>query len=270
MKLSLLCLIALVPCSSFSQLNCNVYKLNNNEPCYQACMLANEAADQQGTRASQEKFDKAIELCPALDYCYFEKSVPYLKRGEFITWKKLIDQAVALNPSAHLGYRGWCRYQFVHDYRGAIRDFEKLDSIRSYDIGYSQNGDYHLNFAKALCYKAIGEKRKAISIMEAQLSEKEYSPMPYDYLHLGVAKLEVGDIDSAIENLKKSIAWNDYLAEPYFYLALAYREKNLPKETKENLEKAKTYYLKGYKRLDPYTNPMDKVYLADIERELSK
>lgn len=36
----------------------------------------------------------------------------------------------------------------------------------------------------------------------------------------------------------------------------------------ENMEKAKTYYLKGYKRFDPYTHPMDKVYLADIEKEL--
>ena len=39
-------------------------------------------------------------------------------------------------------------------------------------------------------------------------------------------------------------------------------------EFQENMEKAKRYYLNGYKRLDPYTHPMDKIYLEDIEREL--
>ena len=39
-------------------------------------------------------------------------------------------------------------------------------------------------------------------------------------------------------------------------------------ESEENMKKAKDYYLKGYKRLDSYTHPMDKIYLTDIEKEL--
>jgi hypothetical protein len=80
--------------------------------------------------------------------------------------------------------------------------------------------------------------------------------------------METGDTDGGIEYLKKSISFNDYLAEPYYYLGLIYKKKNLTKEFRENMEKAKIYYLKGYKRFDPYTHPMDKVYLADIESEL--
>jgi tetratricopeptide (TPR) repeat protein len=265
--------VALIMISSlrtYSQPNCNVYKMNNNQPCYEACLTATEGNAAQGTKASQLQFDKAIELCPSFDYAYFEKAVPYLKRGDFISWKKLIDKAVELNPTGHLGYRGWCRYQFVRDYRGAIKDFEKLDSLLPYDIGYSINGDYQLNIAKALCYKALGQKNKAIEIIENQLAQKDYSPQTYDYLHLGVLKMEIGDTDGGIEYLKKSIAFNDYLAEPYYYLGLIYKKQNLTKAFKENMEKAKTYYLKGYKRFDPYTHPMDKVYLADIERELKK
>lgn len=254
--------------SSYCQPNCNIYKMNNNQPCYEACIIATENEAGQGARASQLQFDKAIELCPDFDYAYFEKAVPYLKRGDFVTWKKLIDRAVELNPTGHLGYRGWCRYQFVRDYKGAIKDFEKLDSLLSYDIGYSINGDYHLNIAKALCYKALGQKSKAIEIMENQLAQKDYIMMTYDYLHLGVLKMEIGNNEEGIVYLKKSIAFSDYLAEPYYYLALIYKKLNMPKEYKENLEKAKTYYLKGHRRFDPYTHPMDKVYLADIEREL--
>lgn len=252
-----------------SQPNCNVYKMNNNQLCYKACVMATENQYSQGSKASQLKFDQAIELCPTFDYAYFEKAVPYLKRGDFVTWKKLIDKAVDLNPIGHLGYRGWCKYQFVRDYRGAIKDIEKLDSITS-NIGYSINGDYHLNIAKALCYKALGQKSKAIEIIEHQLSQKGYTPLAYDYLHLGVLKMEIGDDDQAIEYLKKTIRLNDYFAEPYYYLGLIYKNKALSNEYKTHMEKAKAYYIKGYNRVDDYTQPMDKVFLREIEKELNE
>ena len=265
-------LILSFPTFTFSQPNCNFYKKNSteNNPCYQACLLATEAGAGQGRKESQILFDQAIELCPSFDYAYFEKAVPYLKRGDFVAWKKLIDKAVALNPTGHLGYRGWCRYQFVKDYKGAIQDIEKLDSLAKYDIGYSQNGDYHLNTVKALCYKAIGQKEKAISIIENQLRQDNYSPLPYDFLHLGVLKMEVGYTNEAIEDLQKSIKHNGYLADPYYYLGLIYKKRGQEKSSKEHMEKAKALYLKGYKRLDPYTEPMDKVYLADIEARLNE
>lgn len=111
----------------YAQLNCNVYK--EDKACYEACTIAVEAGNYQGYKQSQQGFDKAITLCPALSYAWFEKSVPYLKRGLFVEWRKLIDKAVELDPLQHLGYRGWCRYQFLRDYKGAIEDLEKLDQL---------------------------------------------------------------------------------------------------------------------------------------------
>jgi tetratricopeptide (TPR) repeat protein len=259
---------SLVTVTCLSQPNCNIYKMQNQPGCFKACSLAVEAANYQGLKRSQINFDKAIELCPTLDYAYMEKSVPYLKRGDFITWKKLIDKAVELNPRLHLGYRGWCRYQFLRDYKGAIKDFEKLASLSGGYVGYSQNGDYHLEMARALCYKAIGEKQKAITIIENLLKGKDYSPMPYDYLHLGVLKIETGDLKGGIEILQKQIAYNDYLADTYYYLAMAHKKENRFPEFQQNMTKARQFYLKGYKRTDPYTHPMDKIYLSDIEKEL--
>ncbi len=253
----------------YSQPNCHIYKMENNHACYEACIIATEKTEGQGSKSSQENFDKAIALCPSLDYAYREKSVPYLKRGDFVTWKKLIDKAVELNPTLHLGARGWCKYQFVRDYHGAIKDFEQLESLTRSDIGYSVNGDYHLNMAKALCYKAIGQKGVAMEIFERQLAQRNYTPLSYDFLHLGILKMETGDSAGAKEYLNKSIAYNDYLAEPYYYLGLIYKKEKSAKEFKVNMEKAKTFYLKGYKHSDPYTHPMDKIYLADIEQELN-
>jgi len=69
--------------------------------------------------------------------------------------KKMIDKAVELDPEKYLGYRGWCRLQFLRDYKGAIKDIEELKSLVSYDIGACQTGDYHLNIVLTLCYQKL-------------------------------------------------------------------------------------------------------------------
>lgn len=258
----------LIPCYSFCQPNCNIYKLNGNDSCYQACVVATSGWGTQGSKLSQMRFDQSISMCPDLDYAYMEKAVPYLKRGDFAAWRKLIDKAVDLNPKEHLGYRGWCRYQFLKDYEGAISDIELLDSLKENDIGYAITGDYHLNVAKALCYKAIGRKQKAIQIIEDQLAQKGYEPMLYDYLHLGVLKIETGKLEEGVECLNKSILLNDYYAEAYYYRGLAYKRMGKIIEFKQDLEKSYAYYLKNNKLFDPYSLPMDKIFLSDIKKEL--
>lgn len=264
-------LFLLVPIFCRGQQNCNYFLLGSEDSsCYKACLIAKEAAQLQGSSMSQKKFDKAINLCPTLAYAYSEKSVPFLKRGDFIKWKQLIDKAVELDSVTFLGYRGWCRYQFLSDYKGAIEDFESLERLSKSDIGYSINGDYHLIVAKALCYKAIGNNKLAIEIIDKQLNQEGYNPMPYDYLHLGILKIETGNIEDAITCLEREISINDYLADTYYYLGIAFKTLGNRDKCLEYLHKAKTFYLKGYKRIDPYTEPIDKVYLSDIEEKLKE
>ena len=246
----------------YSQINCNIY---NDSLCKKACELVNRAEPYQGFNLSQMDFDKAIELCPDFDYAYREKSVPYLKRGDFVSWKKLIDKSVEISPINNLGYRGWCKYQFLRDYNGALVDLERLETISKGDIGYSQNGDYHLKIVIALCYKGIGNKTKAIELIKKQLSIKGYSPLNYDYLHLGVLYLEQGKFKEAIKNFKKEIQLDDYLAETYYYLALAYKKEKQINLCKQYLCKARDLYLKGYVMNDSYTNPIDKIFFSQIE-----
>lgn len=258
-------ILILFPTIIFCQPNCNAFK---DSICKKACEIAVNAEQYQGHKFSQMDFDKAIEMCPNFDYAYREKSVPYLKRGDFITWKKIIDKAVDVNPSDNLGYRGWCKYQFLRDYQGALIDLEALEKINKDNIGYSQNGDYHLKIVIALCYKSLGKKEKAINLIKEQLSVKNYTPQNYDYLHLGILYYETGNIKEAIKSLKKEITLNDYLAETYFYLALAYKKEKKTSLSKENLLKAKDFYNKGFSMKDNYTNPLDKIYLKQIENLL--
>ncbi|RZJ38722.1 MAG: tetratricopeptide repeat protein, partial [Chryseobacterium sp.] len=186
----------------------------------------------------------------------------YLKRGDFLTWKILIDKAVELNPKMHLGYRGWCRYQFLRDYNGAIADIEALEKIYPTGyLGYSANGDYELHIAKALCYSAMGQKEKAISIIENQLSKKDHNVGLYDHYQLGVTYFETGKYDKALENFEKQSKVDDFAENIYF------RSKVSKVRNKDYLD-LKTLALKTYDEgktmKDGYTHHFNKVYRTQI------
>lgn len=255
--------LILFPFYSFSQPNCEQFK---DEKCKSACELAIKAEKIQWTKDGQEMFDEAIKNCPSISFSWREKSVPYLKSGDFITWKQLIDKAVEYDLKGNLGYRGWCRYQFFRDYKGAIKDIELLDSLVNYNIGYSQNSDYHLNIVKALCYSGLGQNLKAIEIIENQLKVENYSPGYYDYYQLGVTYFKLKDINKALKCFQKqSEIFN--LAENDYYLAKIYKSQNKLIEYKKHKDNALALY-KGYNKMkDNYTHHFNKVYLKTIETE---
>lgn len=252
-----------------SQPNCEAFKYYGDDLKYRACKESEKRAGHyQFSREYQEALDDALEIDSTFAFAYRAKSTAYLKSGDFLSWKKLIDKAVEYDPQGQLFYRASCRYQFFRDYHGAIRDIERLDSLVSYDIGHSQNGNYHLNIIKALCYKAIGKPHKAIEIIQKQLQDSAHLLGIYDYLHLGVLNLELGNYQQAIKNFKKQEEEND-LAENRFYIALAYKQLEQSDKYIENLKLAKKKYESEYRMFDPYAEQMDKIYLEDIEKEIN-
>ena len=258
--------LLLISLNLYAPPNCNLYK--DNKDCYKSCKEAMKAIQyQQGSYKSQQYFDSSIELCSTFAYSYMEKAVPYLKRGLFIEWKEMIDKAVELSPKEYLGYRGWCRLQFLRDYDGAIKDIEKLKSLVNYNIGYCQTGDYHLNIALALCYKEIGNLEKAKEIFTHHVNSETFSEGLYDYYHFGILEYETGNYEKAITYFDKQIEVNDYLGETYFFKALANKKLNQHKLYAQNLETSESYYRQGKIRTDSYAEMIDKIYLIDILEE---
>ncbi len=255
--------------NSYAQVNCEAYKYYGNELKYKACKIAEKRnGHYQFSRAYQEAWDEALAIDSTFAYAYRSKSTAYLKSGDFVTWKKLIDKAIKYDPQGELFYRASCRYQFFRDYQGAINDIELLDSLLDYNIGYSQNGDYHLNIIKALSYKALGNIDLALEIFEKQLNDSTHSIGIYDYLHIGVLNLELGNYAKAIDYFKKQELEND-IAENRYYIALAYKKSGNTKECNDNLVIAKKKHQSEVRMLDTYVEKMDQIYLVDIENELS-
>ncbi len=250
--------------------NCQAFLYMSDTLQYEACLLAEgRNGHYQFAKEYQEALDRSIEKCPRFSYAYRHKSVAYLKSGDFLTWKTLIDKAVDLDLEQNLGYRAWCRYQFFRDYTGAIKDIERLNEMFGNDIGYSANGDYHLNIAKAICYKAIGQGGKALNIIQRHLAQDDYSATKFDYLHLGVLLYEFGKYEEALEAFANQATLGD-LADNQYYIALAHKALGHQLAYHQSLELAWSLYKKGQKMHDPYTHPYDKVYLSMIESEMGK
>ncbi len=251
----------------FSQPNCKAYLYLGDTLQYKACLVSEKAEKYyQFQREFQETFDEAIKICPNFAYAYREKSTAYLKSGDFLTWKKLIDKAVHYDSGLNLGYRAWCRYQFFRDYKGAIKDIEKLDSLTNYNIGYSANGDYHLNITKAICYSAINQKKKAIKIFNEQLKTKDYSAGLYDYYQLGVTYYEVKDYANALKSFEKQTKINEF-ADNSYYKCKVYKTLKNQKEYKKHKEIALKLYAENKKMFDPYTRHYNSVFYETIKNE---
>lgn len=258
----------LIPFLCSAQPNCEAYKYDGKMSLYHACKKAEESQSYyQFTKEYQQILDEALKIDSTYAHAYQAKGYAYLKSGDFITWEKLLGKAVKYEEEGHLGYRGWCRYQFFRDYQGAINDIERLEEISKGDIGFGQNGDYHLKIAKALCYKGIGEKQKAISIIKEQLNLEDHFIGLYDYLHLGVLYLEMGEFDKAVTTFKLQEQENT-LADNEYYLALAYKSLQDNTNYKMHLQKSYELYQKQRHMFDPYTHQMDRVYLSDIKDEM--
>lgn len=254
--------------------NCDAM-FEKGTPCYEACKRLyggrrGDRSDFQGTYESIMAFDSLIVACPGFADPYYTKAIPYLKRGEFITWKNIIDKAVERDTATYMGYRGGARFMFLRDYEGAIADIECLKTKIKWDIGYIYNGDYHLEVIRALSYRGIGETGKAISILEDFIRDNTDEVGRFAYFHLGVMYYQQGNYDKAEIALEKQISDFDYYADTYYYFALVKKAQGDNDAYLKYMNKAKDYYMqeKCLPSLDSYMDYPDKIYLQQIEDAL--
>lgn len=119
------------------QFNCNVYMYNGDELKYKVCRVLEKIRGYyQFSRVYQEVLDEVLVIDFIFVYVYRVKFIVYLKSGDFIIWKKLMDKVVKYDLEEELFYWVLCCYQFFRDYVGVIEDIELLDSLVDYDIGY--------------------------------------------------------------------------------------------------------------------------------------
>lgn len=252
-------LLLIVYTNTIAQVNCNAVE---GENCKKACGLYNWASDLQDFAASQEGSANALELCPDFSHGYMEKAIPFLKKGDFVTWKILIDKAVALDPGMHPGYRGWTKFQFLSGYRSAIQDLGGLKKYEPGDLRRFQNGDYNRDVARAMSYSASGQKEKAAGIIERLLAARGYAKGMFDHYQPGVTYFELGRHDKALENFEKQSKGYDFAENIYF------KSKVSKIRNKDYLDLnmlALQTYDEGKTMKDVCTHQFNKVYRQQVE-----
>ena len=258
---------------STGQTNCSLFTDSNK---IKACRFYN-ASDSlaQGTRACENVLDSALYYWPGYAEAWHEKSVPYLKRGDFLHWRKYVDKAVALKPMEYLGVRAWCRFKFLHDYEGALSDLLQLDTLTQFNPGQSGDGSYDLHIVMALCERESGHYKNAFHYfsigIDSVLRRKgiEWVGL-YDYLHRAVMRMRIKDYTGALSDLDRQIDKYPKFAETYYYRGQVLLLTGHKEEAKMAFDKSKLLFIsEGYHLHDPYCEMFDEVCLEDIENALS-
>jgi tetratricopeptide (TPR) repeat protein len=216
-----------------AQPNCNAY-YTAQSPCGIACAQINKALQYpQGSWQSQKSFDSLLRICPQLAYLWSEKSVPYLKRGDYAHWRLYLDKAVAIEPKVYLGYRAGCLFDNVKDYKQALADINELESLlNSKYLGSNPSGDLNLLIIKALCYRALNEIDSSLATFELALliAENNHTVGNFDYFYWGTTLFQLQRYEEAEAKFKKQIEVNSNLAYTNYYLGCIEQVKKiLPK-----------------------------------------
>lgn len=252
-------ILLLLPGKTSAQPVCNAFLYMNDTLQYKACKLVEHIDEKhhQFSKEFQMLYDSALAICPYFSWGYREKSVAYLKSGDFITWKKLIDKAVQYDTLLNLGYRAWCRYQFFRDYEGAIADIELLET-QTQEIGWGIDGDYHLTVTKAICYSELGQLTHAIAILNNHLHNTTVVGL-YDYYQLGAFYFKNKDYIEAMASFKKQVAYNN-MAEAHYYLSLTYKKLGKNNMAEQELLQAKQLKAEGKQLQVIYTHHSNAIF----------
>ena len=160
----------------------------------------------QGTMEKEMYYDIIIENQPNNDDAWAGKAVSHLKRGNLDEAFRCINKAVAINPSGHLGYRGWVKLYMLHDYQGALSDFNRLDSLTPnfQDAPWGEDIDK----LRGICCLKMNQLEKgeiyfkeAIRKLTAEVG-KEWVELEI-FLYLGITQRQLGKRKLALQTLNE-------------------------------------------------------------------
>ena len=217
----------------------------------------------QGSKESQHYFDLSIKSDNTFSYTYFEKSVPFNKRGDYAKGFELLNKAVELNPRMHLGYRGWLRLVKLKDYNGCINDLKELQKIKSENT-YNAWGQ-NINYLIGISFLGLNVYDKSIKYFDIAINENNKEVDLNHYLYKAIALLRIEDFEQSIKYLKTCIVLNDNFTEAYYYLGLNYYKTENISKAKNNFNRALNLYKQGFKNRNLYNEFFMELYLSDVE-----
>ncbi len=254
-----------------AQGNCLIYDENSGER--KACELSYEAITyKQGSYESQKLFDKAIEVGPDYAYAYYQKSVPFFKRGLFSEGLQLINKAIDLNPKTYLFYRAYWYFE-NRSYEYCIKDLELLYLKHDETFITTPGGDLEMRLILGMAYGKMDRADKGIEWVEHLMNfykEEERLKGLFDHYVLGILYYQNEQYDKAKEELQKQIKIEEDFADTYYYLGLI-------EEHESNRAMAKKYFKMAFDKVNDDQRGHSKNYFeeynlskSEIEKKLKE
>jgi len=207
--------------------NCLLFPEGSGER--KACELSYDAIKyRQGSKESQLLFDKAIKVGPKYAWAYYQKSVPFFKRGLFSQGTSLINKAIELEPENYLYYRAYW-YFYNRSYSLSIQDLEELYSIHKVNYVTNPSGELEMRNLLGMAYALTGKPDKGVAWSEdliASYNDQPHLLGDYDYHIAGILYYMDGQYLKAETALLKQIEIDDGFADAHYYLGKTYLKRN--------------------------------------------
>ncbi|WP_297704715.1 tetratricopeptide repeat protein [uncultured Eudoraea sp.] len=220
------------------------------------------AGNMQGLGLSQAMFDILNWQHPNYSDPYFERSVAFNKRGDYATGFYYLDKAVELEPNKHLGYRGYMKLRFLRDFKGALIDFNRLDSLTP-NVKDAPWGE-DIDFLRGESYFGLKDYTRALEYFQQSLSNQgtDWADVQ-TFIYQGLCHYELADYNGAISSFESALIQYDKTCEADFGLGRTYLQLGDTLKGIDYLRKAKENI--AYKRDDTYKEYLNEIYQEEIE-----
>ncbi|NML70754.1 tetratricopeptide repeat protein [Chryseobacterium sp. RP-3-3] len=224
------------------------------------------AENLQGTQLSQFMFKVLTKQYPDYSDAYHEQSVAYNKRGLYYDGFKLLDKAVLLNPKRHLGYRGWMKLEKLKDYKGAIIDLERFDTLTPNIVDDVQGEN--INYLLAISYQGLGKYDKSREYYEKYFQTADSTTLSINsivHVNYGTLLEKLNLYNEALQQLDKSLKTKGFkFSEAYFHKAEVFEKLGKKDSARYYYKEALHQYDKSSKLKDVYNEVFNELYRQDI------
>ncbi len=198
-----------------------------------------------------KKYDDAIAI--EKDYrIYYQKGIALKKSGKLDDAKDAFEAAIEQKTDFEAGYNALGGVYFsLGKYEDAVKNFEKVvESTKNNNI--KQMVQKNLSFAYAKMGNdamSDGNPKKAVEFLQKAVDNSNYDAA---FLSLAKVYADLGEYDKVIDAAQNALKYRASISKggPYYYLGLAYKNKNEVDKAKEMFNQAKTDAT--YKKLSEY------------------
>ena len=223
------------------------------------------AGHMQGVGFSQSVFAILNWQHPDYSDAFFERSVPFNKRGEYFTGFYYLNKAVDLEPVKHLGYRGYMKLRFLRDFKGALNDLNRLDSLTPnvVDAPWGEN----IDFLRGECYYGLGNYSKALEYFNSSVENQgaEWADVQ-TMVYQGLCNYKLADFEKAKSSFENALSHYDKTPEAHFGLGKTLLQMGDTVNAINSMKTAKDNI--AFKRDDHYKEFLNEIYVEEIQKLL--